>query len=78
MKIRVMGTEEELCSAVEYYRSLENEDFVKSVIISKLYPNRGSRTIYRLYIDVEYYTVGEYGDLSSFENEKKVVIQDFV
>lgn len=39
MKIRVMGTEEELCSAVEYYRSLENEDFVKSVTISKLYPN---------------------------------------
>ena len=55
MKIRVMGTEAECQAAREYYRGLEKESGVKSVSISGNYPNRGSNTIFRVYVDVEYY-----------------------
>ena len=54
MKIRIMGTKEELEVASSYYRSLEKEDFIKSVVVSKQYQNRGSSTVFRLYIDIEY------------------------
>ena len=53
MKIRVMGTEAECQAAREYYRGLEKESGVKSVSISGNYPNRGSNTIFRVYVDVE-------------------------
>ena len=49
-----MGTKEELEVASSYYRSLEKEDFIKSVVVSKQYQNRGSSTVFRLYIDIEY------------------------
>ena len=55
MKIRVMGTESECQAAREYYRELEKESGVKSVSISGDYPSRGSNTIFRVYVDVEYY-----------------------
>ena len=55
MKIRVMGTEAECQAAREYYRGLEKESGVKSVSISGNYPNRGSNTIFRVYVEVEYY-----------------------
>ena len=61
MKIRVMGTEAECQAAREYYRGLEKESGVKSVSISGNYPNRGSNTIFRVYVEVEYYDVGESG-----------------
>ncbi len=55
MKIRVTGIESECQAAREYYRELEKESNVKSVSISKNYPNRGSNTIFRVYVEVEYY-----------------------
>lgn len=54
MKIRVMGTENECCVARAYYEALEREPNVKFVQVSKLYPNRGSNTLFRLYVEVEY------------------------
>ena len=54
MKIRIMGTKEELEVASSYYRSLEKEDYVKSVVVSRQYANRGSTTIFSLYIDIDY------------------------
>lgn len=57
MKIRIMGTKEELDFATDYYKKLETLDFVKSVSISRRYPNRGSNTISRLYVEVEYMEV---------------------
>lgn len=66
MKIRVMGTEAECQAAREYYRGLEKESGVKSVSISGNYPNRGSNTIFRVYVDVEYYDA---------ENPSRALIQ---
>ena len=54
MKIRVMGTENECCVARVYYEALEREPNVKFVQVSRLYPNRGSNTLFRLYVEVEY------------------------
>jgi len=55
MKLRVMGTTEELAAAEKYYRELEKDaENIKSVQISRLYPNRGSTTVSRLYVDIEY------------------------
>lgn len=49
-----MGTREECLLANEYYSELEKSDDIKSVQISDFYRNRGSNTIFRLYVDVEY------------------------
>ena len=54
MKIRIMGTKEELEVAKEYYSGLSKEDYVKTITISDFYPNRISGNQYRLYIDIEY------------------------
>lgn len=55
MKIRIMGTQAECEYAQRYYAELEkNSDIVKNLIVSKLYPNRGSNTIFRIYIDITY------------------------
>lgn len=54
MKIRIMGTKDECLRAGEYYRGLEQDENVKSVCVSGLYQNRGSSTVFRVYIDVEY------------------------
>lgn len=54
MKIRVMGTENECCVARAYYEALEQEPNVKFVQVSRLYPNRGSQKLFRLYVEVEY------------------------
>ena len=54
MKLRVMGTKDECFLAQEYYRALENQNNVKYVDVSKLYPNRGSNTLFRVYIEVVY------------------------
>ena len=55
MKIRIMGTSPELEVAKKYYLALQNESYVKSVTVSNFYPNRGSSTVFRLYIDIEYF-----------------------
>ena len=55
MKIRVMGTKEECLAAMGYYRDLEKDSNVKFVQVSELYSNRGSSTLFRIYIEVEYY-----------------------
>ena len=54
MKLRVMGTKDECLLAQEYYRALEHQDNVKYVEVSKLYANRGSNTVFRVYIEVMY------------------------
>ena len=57
MKIRIMGTKAECELAKKYYQDLErNDENVRCMTISDLYPNRGSTTVFRLYVDVEYYT----------------------
>ena len=56
MKIRVMGTKRECEIAQEYYLALEKERNVKCVNVSRLYPNRGSNTVFRVYVEVEYYS----------------------
>lgn len=53
MKIWVMGTKAECEAARAFYASLEPR--LKSLTISRLYPNRGSSTVFRLYIDMEHY-----------------------
>ena len=54
IKIRISGTRDECLLATEYYKELEKSEDIRSVTISKLYPNRGSNTIFRLYVDIEY------------------------
>ena len=54
MKIRVMGTKDECELARKYYRELEKDANVKSVVVSDLYANRGSSTVFRVYVDIEY------------------------
>lgn len=54
MKIRIMGTLDECEAAQKYYRLLENFENIKYVSLSPLYPNRGSTTLFRLYVDIEY------------------------
>ncbi len=54
MKLRVMGTKDECQLAQTYYGGLERQDNVKYVSVSGLYPNRGSNTLYRVYIEVCY------------------------
>ena len=57
MKIRVMGTKDECLAATSYYRALEKDSNVKYVKVSDLYPNRGSNTLFRVYVEVEYHEV---------------------
>lgn len=54
MKIRIMGTKDECELARKYYRELEKDPNVKSVVVSMLYANRGSSTVFRVYVDIEY------------------------
>lgn len=56
MKIRVMGTQSECEVAQGYYSALEKDGNVKRVIVSRMYPNRGSNTEFRVYVEVEYYS----------------------
>lgn len=56
MKIRVMGTRSECEVAQGYYSALEKDSNVKFVVVSELYPCRGSTTLFRVYIEVEYYS----------------------
>lgn len=55
MKIRFMGREEELDLARSYYKNLQKENYIKSVVVSSYYPVRGSNNMYRLYVDIDYY-----------------------
>lgn len=57
MKIRIMGTKEECLAGMAYYRELEKDSNVKYVQVSDLYPNRGSSTLFRLYVEVVYHEV---------------------
>ncbi len=54
MKMRIMGTKDECELARKYYRELEKDTNVKSVVVSDLYANRGSSTVFRVYVDIEY------------------------
>lgn len=61
MKIRVMGTASECEAARSYYLALGEQENVKSVEVSRPYPNRNSVNQYRVYVTVEYYDDGETG-----------------
>lgn len=52
MKIRIMGTAEELAAAENYYKELRKENYINFVEISNRYPNRNGSTLSRLYIEV--------------------------
>ena len=54
MKIRVMGTRPECEQAQIYYNELAKNENVDYCTVSPLYPNRGSKNMYRVYIDVAY------------------------
>jgi len=55
VKIRIMGTSDECALAQDLFRKLEQDtQNVKSVQISSPYPNRGSNTVFRVYIDIDY------------------------
>jgi hypothetical protein len=54
MKIRLMGLKDELDVAVNYYEGLKKELYIKGIMISLFYNNRGSNC-YRVYVDIEYY-----------------------
>ena len=54
MKIRIFGTEAECNLAQDYYKKLESRPEIRYVSVSRLYPNRGSDKLYRVYIDIEY------------------------
>lgn len=55
MKIRIMGTKSECEYAQKFYANLEKtSDIVESISISTLYPNRGSNSIFRVYVDITY------------------------
>ena len=54
MKIRVMGTKAECEQAQSYYNELAKNDMVDYCTVSPLYQNRGSKNMYRVYIDVAY------------------------
>jgi len=51
-----MGTKEECEETVRHFEAMKSVDYVKSLSISHLYPNRNSCKLYRLYIDIEYFT----------------------
>lgn len=61
MKIRVTGTASECAAAQDYYLALGENENVKSVEVSRPYPNRDSVNVYRVYITVEYYNLGDDG-----------------
>ena len=52
MKIRVMGTREECEQAQRFYEHLSESDNVLHSSVSGLYPNRGSKKQYRVYIEI--------------------------
>ena len=65
-----MGTREECLLANEYYSELEKSDDIKSVQISDFYQNRGSNTIFRLYVDIEYKSTTITTDLAKLNGGK--------
>ena len=56
MKIRIMGTNEECKLARDYYMGLSKDENVKYVECSGLYQNRGDSTLFRLCVEIEYYS----------------------
>lgn len=54
MKLRIMGTKQECEQAKKYYSALRTDININYVEISELYPNSGSSTLYRLYVEVSY------------------------
>lgn len=52
MDIRIIGTEKEIETVKDLYRSLEENDPTLIVTISRAYPARGSDKLKRLYISV--------------------------
>ena len=59
MKIRIIGTSEECESARKYYEVQAKRPNVKSVNVSRMYPCRDSHSLFRLYVDIDYFTVTE-------------------
>ena len=57
MKLRIMGTKDECKQAQRFFDKLGNSNIeVKYVSVSGLYSNRGSNQLFRVYIDIEYWS----------------------
>lgn len=55
MKIRITGAKSECLAISNLFAEItENNKNIKSFEISGLYPNRNSKDVYRIYINVEY------------------------
>lgn len=71
MKIRIIGTKEECVLAKQYYSSLQSDNNVKYVCVSGFYSCRGSAKLYRLYIEIEYFST-----VSGTVNDQKAITQE--
>jgi hypothetical protein len=63
MKLRVTGTMDEIDAAKDYYTELERSVEVKFVSISKPYPCRESKGLFRLYVEVQFKNLATSGAL---------------
>lgn len=55
MKIRITGTKSECLAISNLFAEItENNKNIKCFEINSLYPNRNSKDVYRIYINVEY------------------------
>lgn len=55
MKIRITGTESECLGITNLFAEIaKNSNTISSLEISGRYPNRNSKNVYRVYIDVKY------------------------
>lgn len=55
MKIRITGTKSECLAISNLFAEItENNKNIKCFEINGLYPNRNSKDVYRIYINVEY------------------------
>ncbi len=53
MKIRLMGTKEEINKVLQDLVKQQEKEAFNSISVSSLYENRNSVNVYRCYIDVE-------------------------
>lgn len=55
MKIRITGTESECLGITNLFAEIaKNNNTISCLEISGLYPNRNSKNVYRVYIEVKY------------------------
>ena len=63
MKLRLMGTADELQAMRKMFIAQRDNDNVRFVEVSDLYPNRAPSTLCRVYIEIEYKNAADIGRL---------------